>query len=54
MHIAAKLLGHRDLAATQTYTAVYQDDVLRHHATFVHRRRAQRPSEEYRESTVNE
>ena len=54
VHIAAKLLGHRDLATTQTYTAVYQDDVLRHHAAFVHRRRAQRPSEEYREPSTDE
>ncbi len=54
VHIAAKLLGHRDLATTQAYVAVYQDDVLRHHAAFVHRRRAQRPGEEYREPTTEE
>ena len=51
VHIAAKLLGHRDLNTTQGYTAVYQDDVLRHHAAFIARRRTERPSEEYREPT---
>lgn len=54
IHIAAKLLGHQDLNTTQTYTAVYQDDVLRHHAAFIARRRADRPGEEYREPTATE
>jgi integrase len=54
IHIAAKLLGHRDLNTTQGYTAVYQDDVLRHHAAFIARRRAERPGEEYREPTAAE
>src|SRR5262249_10254244 len=52
--IAAKLLGHRDLTTTQGYTAVYQDDVLRHFSAFIARRRADRPSEEYREPTEAE
>jgi site-specific recombinase XerD len=54
IHIAAKLLGHQDLNTTQTYAAVYQDDVLRHHAGFIARRRAERPGEEYREPTPTE
>jgi integrase len=54
VHIAAKLLGHRDLNTTQGYAAVYQDDILRHHAAFIARRRTQRPSEEYREPTPAE
>lgn len=54
VHIAAKLLGHRDLNTTQTYAAVYQDDVLRHHAAFLARRRAERPGEEYGEPTPTE
>ncbi|MBV9383793.1 MAG: site-specific integrase [Streptosporangiaceae bacterium] len=54
VHIAAKLLGHHDLATTQRYVAVYQDDVLRHYAAFIARRRAERPSEEYREPTEAE
>jgi len=54
IHIAAKLLGHLDLNTTQTYAAVYQDDVLRHHSAFITRRRAERPSEEYRQPTAGE
>jgi integrase len=54
VHIAAKLLGHRDLNTTQGYAAVYQDDILRHHAAFIARRRAERPGEEYREPTAAE
>lgn len=54
IHIAAKLLGHKDINTTQGYTAVYQDDVLRHHATFINQRRAHRPGEEYREPTPTE
>ena len=37
IHIAAKLLGHHDLSTTQRYAAVYNDDVLRHHRTFIAR-----------------
>lgn len=54
IHIAAKLLGHKDLNTTQGYAAVYQDDILRHHAAFIARRRAGRPGEEYREPTAAE
>jgi integrase len=54
VHIAAELLGHQDLNTTQGYTAVYQDDVLRHYRAFIARRRAQRPSEEYRKPTAAE
>jgi integrase len=42
VHIAAKLLGHNDLGTTQTYVAVYNDDTLRHHRSFIARRRAPR------------
>jgi integrase len=54
VHIAAKVLGHQDLNTTQAYAAIYQDDVLRHYRAFITRRRAQRPSEEYREPTATE
>ena len=54
VHIAAKLLGHNDLNTTQTYVAVYNDDVLRHHRAFITRRRELRPSSEYREPTTDE
>ena len=51
VHIAAKLLGHQSLATTQTYVAVYDQDVIDHHRAFIARRRGLRPSEEYREPT---
>lgn len=54
VHIAAKLLGHANLNTTQGYVAVYQDDVVRRHAAFIARRRAQRPGQEYREPSPQE
>jgi len=51
VHIAAKLLGHQTLATTQIYLAIYDQDVIAHHRGFLARRRALRPSEEYREPT---
>ena len=51
VHIAAKLLGHQTLSTTQAYIAVYDRDVIDHHRAFLARRRALRPSEEYREPT---
>lgn len=54
VHIAAKLLGHDTIATTQTYIAVYDQDVIDHHRAFIARRRALRPSQEYREPTEAE
>ena len=51
VHILAKILGHDTIATTQTYVAVYDHDVIEHHRAFIARRRALRPSEEYREPT---
>jgi integrase len=51
VHIAAKLLGHENLATTQGYIAVYDQDVIGHHRAFIARRRSIRPSAEYREPT---
>src|SRR5713101_9049730 len=51
VHIAAKLLGHLNINTTQGYVAVYDDQVIRHVQAYVARRRATRPSEEYREPT---
>ena len=52
--IAARILGHESLATTQTYVAVYDQDVIDHHRAFLARRRATRPSQEYREPTDSE
>jgi hypothetical protein len=54
VHIAARILGHESLATTQTYVAVYDKDVIDHHRAFIARRRATRPSQEYREPTDSE
>lgn len=54
VHITAKILGHESLATTQTYIAVYDQEVIDHHRAFIARRRKLRPSEEYREPTDSE
>lgn len=54
VHIVAKLLGHDSLTTTEAYTAVYPEDVVRHFRGFITRRRAMRPSEEYRDPTDTE
>jgi integrase len=54
VHITAKILGHDSIATTQTYVAVYDHDVIDHHRAYIARRRALRPSQEYREPTDSE
>lgn len=54
VHIAAKLLGHHSLAATQSYLAVFQDDLIRTYRAFLDKRRSVRPETEYREPTEEE
>ena len=53
-HIAAKICGHQQLDTTMGYAAIYPEDVVTHHRAFIARRRAERPSEEYRELTATE
>jgi len=53
-HIAAKICGHTVLDTTMGYAAIYPEDVISHHRAFIARRRADRPSEEYRELTAAE
>ncbi|MEU0939006.1 site-specific integrase [Embleya sp. NPDC005971] len=53
-HIAAKVCGHALLDTTMGYAATYPEDVITHHRAFIARRRAERPSEEYRDLTADE
>jgi hypothetical protein len=54
VHIAARILGHKSLTTTETYMAVVQDDLICSYRTFLRKRRATRPAEEYREPTDQE
>jgi hypothetical protein len=53
-HIAQIIAGHRDINITLGYKAVYPDEAIQAHLAFLARRRAQRPSEEYRTPTDTE
>ncbi len=53
-HIAAKICGHSTIDTTMGYAAIYPEDVITHHRAFIARRRAERPSEEYRDLTATE
>lgn len=53
-HIAARILGRTDLGTTMGYAAIYPADAITHHRSFIARRRALRPSEEYRDLTPQE
>ena len=50
-HIAQLILGHRDINTTMGYKAVYPEEAISGHRAFITRRRALRPSEEYRTPT---
>ena len=53
-HIAQIIAGHQDLNVTMGYKAVYPDEAIQAHLAFLTRRRALRPSEEYRVPTDEE
>jgi hypothetical protein len=53
-HIAQLVAGHRDINTTMGYKAVYPEEVISGHRAFIARRRALRPSEEYRTPTEEE
>ena len=53
-HIAQLVAGHRDINTTMGYKAVYPEEVIAGHRAFIARRRALRPSEEYRMPTDEE
>jgi hypothetical protein len=49
IHILAKLMGHQNIVTTQSYVAVHDEETFRHFRSFVDRRRALRPWEDYLE-----
>ncbi len=53
-HIAQLVAGHRDINTTMGYKAVYPEEVINGHRAFIARRRALRPSQEYRTPTDEE
>src|SRR6266540_3761233 len=53
-HVAQVIAGHHDVNVTLGYKAVYPDEAIQAHLAFLARRRALRPSEEYRTPTDQE
>ena len=47
-HIAQVIVGHRDINVTIGYKAVYPEEAIQSHLAFLARRRALRPTDEYR------
>lgn len=54
IHILAKLMGHQNIVTTQGYAAVHDEETFRHFRSFVDRRRALRPREDYLEPSSAE
>ena len=53
-HIAQVIAGHQDITVTMGYKAVYPQEAIEAHRAFIARRRAIRPSEEYRTPSEEE
>lgn len=53
-HIAQVIAGHKDISVTLGYKAVYPGEAIQAHLSFLARRRALRPTEEYRSPTDEE
>ncbi|MFI1349559.1 tyrosine-type recombinase/integrase [Streptomyces lydicus] len=53
-HIAQIIAGHDDISTTMRYKAIYPTEAIEAHRAFIARRRATRPSEEYRTPTNEE
>lgn len=53
-HIAQIIAGHDDISTTMRYKAIYPMEAIEAHRAFIARRRATRPSEEYRTPTAEE
>jgi integrase len=54
VHITARLLGHKRITSSESYVAVFQDELVRTYRSFLAERRRIRPEVEYREPTDNE
>jgi site-specific recombinase XerD len=54
IHIVARILGHANINTSQSYTAVFNDDLVRAYRAFLDKRRADRPTAQYREPTDEE
>ena len=50
-HIAQVICGHKTIDTTMGYKAVYPAEAIEAHRAFIARRRATRPSQEYRTPT---
>ena len=53
-HIAQVIAGHQDINVTMSYKAVYPEEAIQAHRAFLARRRALRPTSEYRVPTDQE
>ena len=53
-HIAQVICGHKNIDTTMGYKAIYPAETIEAHRAFIARRRATRPSEEYRTPTDEE
>ncbi|MET9830049.1 hypothetical protein ABZ078_12160 [Streptomyces sp. NPDC006385] len=53
-HIAQVIAGHQDINVTLGYKAVFPDEAVQAHLAFLARRRAMRPTDEYRVPTDEE
>jgi hypothetical protein len=53
-HIAQIIAGHASITTTMGYKAIYPTEALEAHRSFIARRRASRPGEEYRTPTDDE
>jgi hypothetical protein len=53
-HIAQLVAGHKDINTTMHHKAIYPEEVITGHRAFIARRRALRPSAEYRQPTDEE
>ncbi len=54
VHITAALLGHKRITSTESYIAVFQNELIRTYRSHLTERRSIRPTAEYRDPTDDE